>query len=138
MAEAEVPNRPGVPSTIESRQVLNDQAYFLPCWGQLEVEIDATCREVIRKRRNHKTWRVRRGWDLYNPDDPKLSGLPFDDRAALVLDRSARKGSAYAKTMRLYQTRNLIAHGTLQTTRIDVLEVVNQAYAIQSALHRGL
>lgn len=54
---------------IEVRQRLNDQAYFIVCWGQLESAIDDACRAAIRKRRADADWTVRRAWDLYNPDD---------------------------------------------------------------------
>ena len=32
---------------IERKQRVNDQAYFVLCWGQLEIAIDETCRRVI-------------------------------------------------------------------------------------------
>jgi len=60
---------------IEARQRINDQAYFVLCWGQLESEIDETCRRAIRNRRNSGNWAIRRGWDIYNPDEDRLSGL---------------------------------------------------------------
>ncbi len=60
---------------IEARQVLNDQAYFVLRWGHLEIEIDDICRQVIRRRQNHLNRRVRRAWDLHDPNDKRLSGL---------------------------------------------------------------
>ena len=121
-----------------ARQILNDQAYFLLCWGQLEQEIDEACRDAIRKRRLNPDWQVRRGWDLYNPDDRRLSGLSFDDRAALVLDRRGGPGSPYARTMGAYELRNKIAHGRLEDRRIDVVATAQSFYLIQAALHRSL
>jgi hypothetical protein len=119
---------------VESKQRVNDQAYFVLCWGQLETVIDETCRAAIRKRRLSRNWAVRRAWDLYNPDDDRLSGLRFEDRAALVLDQSAGAGSSWAKVMRYYALRNQIAHGELQAQRIDVDEVIKDFFQIQAAL----
>lgn len=122
---------------IRIDQAFNDQAYFLLCWGQLEQAIDSACRESIRRRRAHVDWQVRRGWDLYNPDDPRLSGLTFEERSAMVLDRSAGRGQPYALTMRHYEARNRIAHGNLEQARIDLAAVIRDFYLIQSALHRA-
>jgi hypothetical protein len=119
---------------IEQKQRINDQAYFVLCWGQLETAIDDKCRAVIRKRQSSGNWAVRRAWDIYNPDDDRLSGLRFEDRTALVLDRNAGAGSPWAKVMRYYALRNQIAHGALQAQRIDVDEVVNEFFQIQAAL----
>ena len=122
---------------IRGDQALNDQAYFVLCWGQLEFTIDQACRDVIRRRRSHSDWQIRRGWDLYNPDDPRLSGLPFEGRASLVLDRAEGRGRPYALAMRHYEMRNRIAHGRLDQTRIDLASVIRDFYTIQAALHRA-
>lgn len=122
---------------LESDQILNDQAYFLLCWGQLETAIDATCRAAIQRRSCDPNWQVRRSWYLYNAGDKRLSGLSFDDRTALVLDRAAGRGSPYAKTMEYYEARNSIAHGKLASTRLDITAFVRDCYVIQTALHRS-
>jgi hypothetical protein len=119
---------------IEIKQRINDQAYFVLCWGQLETAIDDRCRAAIRARRASENWAVRRGWDLYNPDDDRLSGLSFEDRVALVLDRSAGPGSPWTKVMRYYALRNQIAHGELQAHRINVDQVAQDFFQIQGAL----
>lgn len=126
----------GSPGTAE-QQILNDQAYFLLCWGQLETEIDDKCRDAVRRRRGDPAWQVRRGWDLYNPDDPRLSGLVFEDRVRLVLDEQAGRGSPYALTLKHYGVRNQIAHGKLQATRISVSAFFRDCTIIQAALHRA-
>ncbi|HEX4766889.1 MAG TPA: hypothetical protein VH414_11500 [Lichenihabitans sp.] len=123
---------------IEAQQVLNDQAYYVLCWRQLESEIDDVCRGAIRKRRASGDWHVRRARYLYNPDDKKLSGLSFEDRVALVLDKEANeKYSPGKRTMAHYGTRNEIAHGTLKLTRIDVSAFMRDCFAIQAALYRA-
>ena len=52
---------------IEDKQRLNDQAYFVLCWGQLERAINDACRAAIRNKLANPNWSVRRAWDLYNP-----------------------------------------------------------------------
>lgn len=123
-------------SRVETKQRLNDQAYFVLCWGQLEAEIDNTCREAIRRRKGDTDWNVRRAWDLFNPDDKRLSGLSFEDRAALVLDRGGGSGRPFARVISFYALRNQIAHGKLRPDRIDVTAVAAEFYQIQSVLTR--
>ena len=90
-------------------------------WGQLEADIDEACREAIRHGRASDDWRYRRAWTLYNPDDRRLSGLSFESRLTLVLE----KGSAgWKRIMQLYSVRNQIAHGSLLSDRIDVPSVI--------------
>ncbi len=123
---------------LVGQQVINDQAYFLLCWGQLEIEIDDVCRTAIRRRRTHADWQVRRSWYLYNPEDKRLSGLSFEERAALVLDRDEKgNGSAWKKVMTHYTARNEIAHGRLRSTRIDVSSFIQDCHVIQAALNRS-
>lgn len=122
---------------IFGQQIINDQAYFILSWGQLEVEIDDVCRAAVNRRRTHSSWQVRRAWDLYNPNEPRFSGLSFENRARLVLDGQGGRASPYALTMKHYGSRNQIAHGELQTTRIDVSAFVADCFTIQSALHRA-
>lgn len=122
---------------IEQKQLLNDQAYFVICWGQLETEIDDACRGAIRQRQANTNWEMRRGFDFYSPDERRLSGLTFDRRVAMVLDRGAGSGSPFAKVMSYYETRNRIAHGKLEAKRIDVSGVVAaDFYSIQSGIKR--
>jgi hypothetical protein len=121
---------------IEQKQLLNDQAYFVLCWGQLETEIDEACRALIRRRRANASWEMRRGFDFYEPDAKRLSGLPFDRRVAMVLDRDSGPAEPYANTMGYYEMRNKIAHGRLEATRIDVSAVIADFYIIQAALTR--
>ena len=122
---------------IEAWQILNDQAYFLLCWGQLENEINTACRHAVRKRRSDQDWRIRRAWDLYNPDDPRLSGLSFESRVRLVLDSQAGRGSPFAKTMAHYAMRNKVAHGQLEARRVNLSATVAEFHLIQAALHRA-
>jgi hypothetical protein len=121
---------PGV-NRAEAKQRLNDQAFFLLAWGQLETEIDAICRKAIEARRSSARWADRRLWELFNPDDKRLSGLSFQQRAAVALDLN---GAAFSMTMKHYNARNKIAHGELAPDRIDVDLIIKDFYVIQSAL----
>lgn len=118
---------------VEKMQLLSDQAYFVLCWGQLEAEIDDACRAAIRRRSNDARWEMRRGFDLYKPDKKRISGLRFEHRVAMILDRDQK---TYAKVMDYYRTRNKIAHGKLAATRIDVTAVVADFYVVQAELTR--
>ena len=120
----------------EQKQLLNDQAYFVLCWGQIEAEIDEACRVAVRKRKANPNWEMRRGFDFYDPDDKRLSGLPFDRRVGMVLDRGGGPGKPYARVMAYYETRNKIAHGRLEAKRIDLSEVVADFYVIQGQIAR--
>ena len=123
---------------LVGQQVVNDQAYFLLCWGQLEIEIDDVCRTAIRRRRTHADWQVRRSWYLYNPEDRRLSGLSFEERAALVLDRDQTgNGAAWKMVMKHYTARNQIAHGGLRSTRIDVSSFIQDCYLVQAVLNHS-
>ena len=116
---------------IEHRQTINDQAYFVLAWGQLEAAIGEACRNAIRLGRTHPEWRHRRAWTLYNPEDRRLSGLRFAHRLSLVLDGDTDE---WRRTMRHYEVRNQIAHGSLRPERIDVSGVIEDFHVIQSAL----
>jgi hypothetical protein len=115
---------------LEEQMRINGQAYFLLIWGQIEQAVDDACRSTIRSRRSGKR-AERRGWDIYNPDDKRLSGLAFHDRAALVLDRYNPKGE-YAKLIGYYEQRNQIAHGKSYAFLFDIADVAADFRLIQS------
>lgn len=119
---------------LDQRQVVNDQAYYVLCWGQLEAELDEACREAIRKRKDNPDWTKRRAWDLYNPDEKRLSGLSFEERVSLVLDKQGSSGDEWKMVMTYYSQRNKIAHGGSHEQRIDVNSVIGDFYQIQSKI----
>lgn len=128
---------PSERAKVEAEQVLNDQAYFLPGWGQLGIGVDRVCRDAIRRRRADADRRVRRGWNLCDPDHKRLSGLAFESRVALVRDRRGGRGSPFARAMMHDEARNTIAHGKLRLTRIDMASVLQDVYVVQAALYRS-
>jgi hypothetical protein len=121
---------------IEQKQLVNDQAYFVLCRGHLEAEIDDACRAAIARRKGHQNWEMRRGFDFYDQTDRRLSGLPFERRVAIVLDRNGGTGSPWAMVISYYGMRNRVAHGNLAAARIDVSRVVQDFYVIQGTLTR--
>lgn len=121
------------PDPITRKQQINDQAYFVLAWGQLEADVVETCRETIRNAQQDSDWRARRAWALYDPANRRLSGLSFENRLSLVLERDTGN---WRRTMQLYSVRNQIAHGTLLSERIDVSTVIQDFYDILSSLTR--
>lgn len=114
-------------------QRINDQAYFVLAWGQLEADVDEACRDVIRSGRSHPNWHFSRIWSLYNPDSSRLSGLSFENRLSLVLDK---KSAEWKATMEHYELRNRIAHGNLSSSRVDVTQVIEEFSRISEMLAR--
>ncbi len=45
---------------VARERELNDQAWFVLAWGQLETDIDDACRAAIRHAQSHEDWRYRR------------------------------------------------------------------------------
>lgn len=118
---------------IAQRQRIDDQAYFVLAWGQFESSVEDACREAIRRGQAQRDWRSSRVWSLYNPDDRRMSGLRFEDRLALVLEKGSEN---WRRAMQHYNVRNQIAHGTLRSERIEVTTVVQEFYLIQSSFTR--
>ena len=115
---------------VARQQRLNEQAYFVLAWGQLEAEVGEACRDAIRLGKSHEEWRQRRAWSLYDSENPRLS---FRNRLMLVLDQTSNE---WRRTMELYDVRNQIAHGDLLSEGIDVPTVIEDFYRIQSSLAR--
>ena len=110
---------------VARQQRLNEQAYFVLAWGQLEAEVGEACRDAIRLGKSHEECRQRRAWSLYDSENPRLS---FRNRLMLVLDRISDE---WRRTMELYDVRNQIAHGDLCSEGIDVPMVIEDLYRIR-------
>ena len=119
--------------SADRERSINDQAYYVLAWGQLEADIEEACRDAIRDGQSHEDWRHRRAWSLYNPDDRRLSGLSFENRLTLVLEKGS---DDWKRTIELYNVRNQIAHGTLLSARIDMARVIRDFFRIRSTLAR--
>ena len=116
---------------VARQQKLNEQAYFVLAWGQLEADIDDACRDAIRLGKSHEDWRHRRAWSVYDEDNPRLS---FRNRLPLVLDRSSDE---WKRTLELYAVRNQIAHGDLRHAGINLPTVIEDFHRIQASLIRN-
>jgi hypothetical protein len=66
-------------------------------------------------------------WDRRNAIPPLC-------RAALVLDKQRGADCSWKKSMRYYNMRNQIAHGTLLASSIDVIAVNQDFFLIQGEL----
>ena len=115
---------------VARQQRLNEQAYFVLAWGQLEADLDDACRDAIRLGKSHEDWRHRRAWSVYDEENLRLS---FRNRLTLVLDRSSDE---WKRTLELYQVRNQIAHGDLRHAGINLPTVIEDFHRIQSSLAR--
>ena len=115
---------------VARQQRLNEQAYFVLAWGQLEADIDDACRDAIRLGKSHEDWRHRRAWSLYDEENLRLS---FRNRLTLVLDR---RSDERQRTLKLYEFRNQIAHGDLRHEGIDLPPVIEDFHRIQASLTR--
>ena len=45
------------PDPVDEEQRINDQAYFVLAWGQLEADLEDACREAIREGQSYYDWR---------------------------------------------------------------------------------
>ena len=97
----------------------------------MKREFNELCETAIRNRLSSIDWDRRRAWDSYNPDDLRIK---FEDKAALVLDRTNSAGTGYRRTMHYYGHRNRVAHGTSLATGIDVPFVIFEVYQIISEM----
>ncbi|KTS36497.1 hypothetical protein NS228_01240 [Methylobacterium indicum] len=116
---------------IARKQQINDSAYFILAWGQLEAEINRMAEQAVRNRRSSIRWEDRRAWDAHDPENMRAK---FEDRAALVLDRLNVAPDAYRRTIRYYRWRNGIAHGASLATGIDVPAIIGDLYQIAGEL----
>jgi hypothetical protein len=113
---------------IERHVRINDAAYFILCWGQLESRLNDVCEQAVRRRRQSSDWEVRRAWDAHDPDRPRAK---FEDRAALVLDR---EGPAYREMIKWYGERNRLAHGRSLATALDIPSIIAAFYRISAEM----
>lgn len=118
---------------IPRKQQINDQAYFVLAWGQLEADITETCRDTIREAQQDDDWETRRAWALYDPEGRRPPRLTFENQLSLVLERDS---DGWQKAMQFYRVRNQVAHGELLSEGIDVSSVIQQFQAIQTAMTR--
>lgn len=115
------------------KRKINEQAYFLLAWGQVDADITDACGNVIRRGQSQRKWRDRRAWSLYDPDDRRLSGLRFASRLMLVLEKDE---GDWKRMIDLYSVRNRIAHGNLVLENFDMKTAAKDLLRIQSSFAR--
>lgn len=113
---------------VAHEQNLNELAYFVLAWGQLEAEVGEACRKAIRLGRSNRKWRHRRAWSMFDPENPRLS---FRRRLMLVLDPGTFE---WKRAVELHELRNQIAHGALRSGSVDVSAAIGEFRQIQSSL----
>ncbi len=118
---------------VERHQILNEQAFYVLAWGQLEASIDDACREAIELGKSHPDWRRRRTWRVFHKIG--LRRLSFENRLTLVLDRGSTE---YRDTLIHHEVRSQIAHGDLRSTIINLPIVIKEFRRIQSLLLQEL
>ena len=82
---------------------LNEQAYFVVLFAQLEQHVGDECRKLIDRKRASSDWEKRRAWEVVDRNQ-----IPLMQKVAL-LTRSG--GTDYNSIHAMYATRNAIAHG---------------------------
>jgi len=98
------------------KRLLNDQAYYVFIFAQLEGYINDRCEKLVGQKSGATRWRGRRLWDTVD-----LDRLDFKRRLALLTDKT---GPIYAKIVQYYQYRNHLAHGEQYTAMPVAVPVV--------------
>jgi hypothetical protein len=110
-------------------RVLNDHAYFLMLFAQLENHITVQCAKLVAAKKSTRSWRSRRLWDTTD-----LDNLSFMRKVALLTEKGH---GIYNKMYDYYQIRCEIAHGNsagvgpilLPTLATDLLAVARHLRA---------
>ncbi|MCX7046202.1 MAG: hypothetical protein NTX50_12045 [Candidatus Sumerlaeota bacterium] len=85
------------------KRELNNYAYFILLFTQLEDHINEECRKLIVRKSAAGTWRGKRLWDSI-----ELENLNFKQRVALLAEKG---GTDFNKITEYYKVRCEIAHG---------------------------
>ncbi len=116
---------------LETRKLINAQAYFTLLFSQLEAEVNSLCRTLIDHMQAQPDWMERRAWDIIDHREDRLRSLAFLKRVALLTDKG---GPVYKRIKDLYEARNKIAHGELLAELPDVTEVTKDIQHIAEQL----
>lgn len=114
---------------VKRQQRLNEQAFYVLAWGQLEASIDDACRNAIDHWKSHPDWRQQRTWRVFHKIG--LRRLNFESRLTLVLDKAS---ADYRDTVSHHDARSKIAHGEISETPIDFPSVIEKFRHIESLL----
>lgn len=82
---------------------INDQAYFMMMFAQLEAMVRVAAKALVLARRNAAPGINRNAWKMID-----VKRISFMDKVALLTDKG---GADYASVKAAYDRRNAIAHG---------------------------
>lgn len=114
---------------LRHRKSINDQAYLFLLVAQFEDFVTSRVSALIASGLASADWRERRVWQALA--ERPISRIPFLTRLALLTDRGRPE---YATVKRIYDARNLIAHGTMLSVSVDPVEVATELDRIASLL----
>lgn len=121
---------PFLEGSIRLRSI-NDQAYFVLLFSQLEAEVNRLCAELIRHKQAQSDWWDRRAWDILDPREKPLRAISLMNRVALL---TAKGGRVYNRVKELYEARSMIAHGELLAAPLDLAKIAKEMQDIASQL----
>ncbi|MCY3022655.1 MAG: hypothetical protein NTW87_27060 [Planctomycetota bacterium] len=110
-------------------RAINDQAYFLMMFGQLEDHVNSQCKKLVTRKKTAPRWKDRRAWDTFDPERE-----PFMNRVALLTDKG---GKAFRQVKYYYEDlRCEIAHGnTAVQMPMALITVAAELQSLARALH---
>ena len=108
---------------------INDQAYFVILFAQLEEKIDASSESLVTKRAQGAGWSSRRPWDTFDP-----TRMSFKGRVSLLVDK---RSTEYAKIMKYYIIRCDLAHGIVYANMPIVIVTVAADFQALAAKLKG-
>jgi hypothetical protein len=101
------------------KRQLNDQAYFIMLFAQLEDKINRLCVSLITKKKGLAKWGMRRSWDVIEHAD--IDRFPFKKRVALLVEKGT---TDYNDIKDYYDIRNDIAHGNVSAVGTIIITTV--------------
>lgn len=108
---------------------INDQAYFVILFAQLEEKIKASSTSLVAKRIQKANWSSRRAWDTFD-----VERMSFKGRVSLLVDKHQTE---YAKIMKYYKIRCDLAHGVLYAKMPIVIVTVAADFQALAAKLKG-
>lgn len=117
---------------IDERKKINDQAYFVLGWGQMETAVNGACLKAVKKWSHDSHRNKRRAWSIIEVSRSDKIRLSFEQRAELILDEKDT-AAHYKRLMQHYELRNRIAHGAAVADSIDFPAVIAEFNMIQGA-----
>ena len=122
-------------NNLKDQRFINDQAYFILLFAQLESYVNQKCEVAITRRASSPHWHVRRAWDTFattKEQSVRISRITFEDRLALLLDK---QGNDFRKIMEFYEIRNHIAHGGFNRAVSSIVTIAQEFRTLAAKLN---